>query len=141
MDAAKLTTKSQEALSEAVRRAAGSGHPAVEPVHLLLSLLGQPDGTAGHLLDAAGVDRAAVRARAEEALRRLPSASGSTVASPRSSPSYSVLQTRASGAANSATTTCIPENLWSAWPRMRRCRKPVCVSRRHTGCAARRVRV
>ena len=94
MDAAKLTTKSQEALSEAVRRAAGSGHPAVEPVHLLLSLLGQPDGTAGHLLDAAGVDRAAVRARAEEALRRLPSASGSTVASPQlSRPSYSVLQT------------------------------------------------
>ncbi|HEY9351557.1 MAG TPA: AAA family ATPase, partial [Acidothermales bacterium] len=47
-----------------------------------------------HLLDAAGVDRAAVRARAEEALRRLPSASGSTVASPQlSRPSYSVLQT------------------------------------------------
>ena len=97
MDAAKLTTKSQEALSEAVRRAAGSGHPAVEPVHVLLSLLGQPDGTAGHLLDAAGVDRAAVRARAEEALRRLPIASGSTVASPQlSRPSYSVLQTAGS---------------------------------------------
>jgi ATP-dependent Clp protease ATP-binding subunit ClpB len=94
MDAAKLTTKSQEALSEAVRRAAGSGHPAVEPVHLLVSLLGQPDGTAGHLLNTVGVDQAAIRARAEEALRRLPSASGSTVASPQlSRPAYAVLQT------------------------------------------------
>ena len=31
----KLTRKSQEALSAAVRRAAGDGHPQVSPAHLL----------------------------------------------------------------------------------------------------------
>ena len=36
----KLTQKSQEALSAAVRRAAAEGHPQVEPQHLLVALLG-----------------------------------------------------------------------------------------------------
>jgi len=82
IDGFKLTTKSKEAVSEVVRRAVTGGHPQVEPVHLLLALLGQADGTAGPLLDAVGADRVAVRARADELLRRLPSATGSTVAAP-----------------------------------------------------------
>src|SRR5664279_2848489 len=53
MDNAKLTTKSQEALSQAVRRAAAGGNAQVEPVHLLLALLEQTDGTAVPLLEAA----------------------------------------------------------------------------------------
>ena len=45
MDADRLTTKSQEAVSTAVRRAATEGHPEVAPVHLLLALLEVEDGT------------------------------------------------------------------------------------------------
>ena len=92
MDAYKLTTKSQEALSDAVRRAATAGHPHVEPVHLLMALLAQADGTAGPLVEAAGADRAAIRAQAEALIGRLPSATGATVAAPGlSRPAFSVL--------------------------------------------------
>jgi ATP-dependent Clp protease ATP-binding subunit ClpB len=99
MDTMKLTTKSQEALSQAVRRAAAEGHAQVEPVHLLLALLDQPEGTATPLLAAAGADAAAIRGRAEHALARLPKASGSTVAAPNlSRPALAVL----SGASDQA---------------------------------------
>ena len=53
----KLTRKSQEALSAAVRRAAADGSPQVESLHLLLALLDQADGMRGacgaalHLVD------------------------------------------------------------------------------------------
>ncbi|MFP5218154.1 MAG: ATP-dependent chaperone ClpB [Actinomycetes bacterium] len=83
MDADRLTTKSSEALSTAVRRAASGGHPEVAPVHLLLALLDQPEGIATSLLTAVGVDPAGVRARAEQQLAQLPKASGSTVAAPQ----------------------------------------------------------
>ena len=83
MDTERLTTKSQEAISTAVRRAASEGHPEVAPVHLLLALLAQPDGIAGHLLQAVGADPAQVRTRAEGLLRALPAASGASVAAPQ----------------------------------------------------------
>jgi ATP-dependent Clp protease ATP-binding subunit ClpB len=82
MDAETLTTKSREALSAAVRSAAAAGHAQVEPAHLLLALLGQPEGIAGPLLEAVGADRGAVGRDVQELVRRLPSASGPTVASP-----------------------------------------------------------
>ncbi|MEQ4208127.1 ATP-dependent chaperone ClpB [Actinopolymorpha sp. B9G3] len=93
MDAQKLTTKSQDALSAAVRQAANAGNPAVEPVHLLIALLADPEGTAGALLDAVGTDRVAVQKAAAEAAERLPAASGSTVQAPGlARPLYQVLQ-------------------------------------------------
>ena len=93
MDAQKLTTKSQDALSGAVRQAASSGNPSVEPVHLLMTLLADTEGTAGALLDAVGADRAAVQKAATEAAARLPAASGSTVQAPGlARPLYQVLQ-------------------------------------------------
>jgi ATP-dependent Clp protease ATP-binding subunit ClpB len=79
----KLTTKSQEALSSAVQRATTSGHPQVEPVHLLLALLSQADGTTAPLLDTVNADRTALREEAEQIAVRLPSASGTTVSSPQ----------------------------------------------------------
>jgi ATP-dependent Clp protease ATP-binding subunit ClpB len=82
MDADKLTTKSQEALTTAVRRAAADGHPQVEPVHLLLALLAQADGTTVPVLDAAGAQPGIVKSRADELLARLPKAYGSTTAAP-----------------------------------------------------------
>ncbi len=82
MDASSLTTRSQEAFSTAVRSAGAAGHPDVEPAHLLVALLDQPDSTAGALLDAVGADRSAVRRDAQALVDRLPRASGSSVAAP-----------------------------------------------------------
>ena len=82
MDAERLTTRSQEAVSAAVRRASAEGHPEVAPVHLLLALLDQSDGIAAPLLTAVGAQPAQVRTRAEALLLALPKAQGSTVAAP-----------------------------------------------------------
>src|SRR3954465_4916096 len=78
----KLTTRSQEAIAAAQRLAVDRGQAALEPVHLLVALLEQTDGIAGPLLQATGADPADVRAKADAALRRLPSVSGSTVPAP-----------------------------------------------------------
>ncbi len=92
MDANKLTTRSQQALSDAVRRATTAGNPQVEPPHLLWALLEQTDGTAPALLGAVGVDVAALRGQAEALVGRLPAAAGATVAAPALSRStYQVL--------------------------------------------------
>ncbi len=81
----KLTTKSQEALAEAISLAAGRGNPQVEPLHLLSALLGQQGGVAVALLDAVGVNRADVAARANAAIAALPGAEGSSVQQPSAS--------------------------------------------------------
>jgi ATP-dependent Clp protease ATP-binding subunit ClpB len=83
MEANKLTTKSQEALSAAVRHSVDRGNPAVEPAHLLGALLEQTDGTAGPLLRAVGADLTDVRAENDALQGRLPSASGATVSAPQ----------------------------------------------------------
>ncbi|GAB3278919.1 ATP-dependent chaperone ClpB [Actinocorallia lasiicapitis] len=95
----KLTNRSQDAVSVAVRRAASEGSPQVEPVHLLAALLTQQDGTAVPLLEAVGADPAALRRRTEEAIAGLPKAQGSTVAAPQTSrPLLAALNTAASRA-------------------------------------------
>jgi len=78
----KLTTKSQEALAEAISLAAEKGNPQVEPLHLLSALLGQQGGVAVALLDAVGVNRADVIARTNAAIAALPGAEGSSVQQP-----------------------------------------------------------
>jgi ATP-dependent Clp protease ATP-binding subunit ClpB len=78
----KLTTRTQEAMAAAVRRAATDGHPQVEPAHLLAALLEQTDGVAPGLITAVGADVAALKAAADRSLAALPSASGSSVSSP-----------------------------------------------------------
>ena len=80
-----LTTRSQEAIAAAQRGAVSAGNPALEPVHLLDALLGQPDGIALALLDALGVDRSGLLAATQTALARLPRASGTTVSGPQAS--------------------------------------------------------
>ncbi|MCW2533575.1 MAG: clpB [Blastococcus sp.] len=86
----KLTTRSQEAIAAAQRLAVDRGQAALEPLHLLAALLEQTDGIAGPLLKAVGADPADVRAKAEAALRRMPSVSGATVSAP--SPSRELLR-------------------------------------------------
>ena len=81
----KLTRKSQEALSEAVKRAAAAGNPSVDALHLLVALIEQSGGTAAPLLRAVGADPATTAKRAEELLARLPRAAGTTVGPPETS--------------------------------------------------------
>jgi len=78
----KLTRKSQEALSEAVRRATTDGNPHVEPLHLLAALVSQSEGVAQPLLRAVGADPAAVLQTTESMIARLPKAAGTTVSAP-----------------------------------------------------------
>jgi ATP-dependent Clp protease ATP-binding subunit ClpB len=79
----KLTTKSQEAVTAAVRSAADRGNPDVEGEHLLLALLAQPDGIAAPLVRAVGADVDQLRRETEALIARLPSASGVTVSAPQ----------------------------------------------------------
>jgi ATP-dependent Clp protease ATP-binding subunit ClpB len=79
----KFTQKSQDALFAAKQRAADQGHPQIEPAHLLVTLLGQGDGTAVPLLEAVGADPRAVRRRAEEQLAGMPRVAGATVGPPQ----------------------------------------------------------
>ncbi|MDQ1624525.1 MAG: ATP-dependent Clp protease ATP-binding subunit ClpB [Actinomycetota bacterium] len=85
MEPNKLTTKSQEALADAIRRAVTAGSPHLEPAHLLVALLEQPGSVVPPLLAAVGADPADVAAKAQALLGQLPSASGSTVSSPEAS--------------------------------------------------------
>ncbi len=78
----KLTTRSQEAMATAVRRAATDGHATVEPAHLLAALLEQSDGVAPALLRAVGADVRSLAAGVEATLAALPKVSGSSVSSP-----------------------------------------------------------
>ena len=81
----KLTRKSQEAISAAIRQAASDGNPQVEPVHLLLALLKQSDGTAQPLLEAAGADMGRVLMEASTLQEKLPQTRGATASAPETS--------------------------------------------------------
>jgi ATP-dependent Clp protease ATP-binding subunit ClpB len=81
----KLTRKSQDALSAAVRQAAADGNPQVDPLHVLVALIGQDGGTAAPLLRAVGADPAIVAKDAAGRLARLPRANGQTLSAPEMS--------------------------------------------------------
>ncbi len=83
MDTEKLTTRSRDAVSTALRTALTKGNPAAEPEHLLHALLLVPGNTVAPLLNAAGVDPAVVNAAAQGAITKLPSAQGSSVTQPQ----------------------------------------------------------
>ncbi|MCW3158690.1 ATP-dependent chaperone ClpB [Micropruina sonneratiae] len=82
MDTSKLTAKSRDAVSAALRNALTNGNPSAEPVHLLHALLMVPDNTVGSLLSAVGADPKVVDAAAQGAITKLPSASGNSVSQP-----------------------------------------------------------
>jgi ATP-dependent Clp protease ATP-binding subunit ClpB len=82
MNTERLTTKSRDAVTAAVRQALTNGNPNAEPVHLLHGLLLTPDNTVGALLEAVGSDPAAVDAAAVAAIKKLPATSGSSVSQP-----------------------------------------------------------
>ncbi len=81
----KLTRKSQEALSVAIRQAAANGNPQVEPLHLLVALIEQSDGTAAPLLRAVGADPAVLAKEAADQISRLPGMRGDSANAPQTS--------------------------------------------------------
>jgi ATP-dependent Clp protease ATP-binding subunit ClpB len=83
--AEKFTTRSREAIEAAQLSATTGGNTHTEPIHLLVALLRQEDGTPRSLVTKAGVDARDLTARAEAALGALPTASGATVQQPTGS--------------------------------------------------------
>ena len=81
----KLTQKSQEALSVAIRRATTDGNPQTEPVHLLAALLDQAEGITRPLLKGVGADPDTLKDKVDMAAKGLPKAAGATVGSPGAS--------------------------------------------------------
>jgi ATP-dependent Clp protease ATP-binding subunit ClpB len=72
----KLTTKLQEALADAQSLAVGNDNQYIDPVHLLVALLGQDDGSARSLLQRAGVNVGALTNALKSGIERLPKVSG-----------------------------------------------------------------
>ena len=72
----KLTLKAQEAFSDAQKLASERGHQALEPEHLLLSLLRQPDGIVKPVFEKIGIDDALLTAEVEKSIADQPQVSG-----------------------------------------------------------------
>lgn len=68
----KLTTKFQQALSDAQSLAVGHDHTSIEAAHLLSALLSQDDGGTSSLLARAGVNLEPLKAGLQVALNQLP---------------------------------------------------------------------
>ncbi|SER04104.1 ATP-dependent chaperone ClpB [Microlunatus flavus] len=88
MDTNKLTTKSRDAVSSALRLALTGGNPYVEPSHLLHALLLVPGNAVAPLITAVGADPAVVDAAARGAISKLSSATGSSVSQPQLSGAF-----------------------------------------------------
>ncbi|HEX7635604.1 MAG TPA: ATP-dependent chaperone ClpB [Noviherbaspirillum sp.] len=72
----KLTTKLQEALSDAQSLAVGNDNQYIEPVHILTALLNQADSGTRSLLQRAGVNVGGLLNGLKQVLERLPKVSG-----------------------------------------------------------------
>jgi ATP-dependent Clp protease ATP-binding subunit ClpB len=71
----KLTTRFQEALTEAQTLAVTRGNPYIEPAHLLFAMLAQPEGPRA-LLERAGVKLQALKTAVETILSGMPEVEG-----------------------------------------------------------------
>ena len=72
----KFTLKVQEALQDAQSLAGTLGHQAIEPEHLLISLLQQQDGIAGAILNKLNVSPQKVEQELHHDLKKQPSVGG-----------------------------------------------------------------
>ena len=75
----KLTEKSREALLEAQHLAEEYNHPAVEPEHLLAALLAQENGVVPSVISKIGGDIQMLSQSLDNALSKMPRATGSSV--------------------------------------------------------------
>src|SRR4051794_5694185 len=79
MNPNKLTTKAQDALQAMQSLAQSRGHQSLEPEHLLLALLDQPEGAVNATLHRMNVDLPALHGSIESALEKKPTVSGGDV--------------------------------------------------------------
>lgn len=74
----KLTTKFQQALGEAQSLALAHDNQYIEPVHLLLAVMNDQEGSASSLIERAGGNPKRVRDEAQAAVDRLPKVTGTS---------------------------------------------------------------
>jgi ATP-dependent Clp protease ATP-binding subunit ClpB len=74
----KLTTKFQQALSDAQSLAVGNDNPSIEAQHLLAALINQEDGGTLSLLSRAGVNTGNLKSSLQKAIESLPKMEEST---------------------------------------------------------------
>src|SRR5574337_1095768 len=74
----KFTVKAQEALQGTQDIASRFGNQQLEPVHLLLALVEQPEGIVPAILQRLGVQPATVAQETEKAIEALPKVGGTT---------------------------------------------------------------
>jgi len=82
----KFTIKAQEAIVDANTIAKNNDHQQVEPEHLLLALLEQPEGLTGPLLKKLGADPNIIDGQLREAVKKIPKVYGATSGQPYISP-------------------------------------------------------
>lgn len=82
MNSFNPTTKTQEALQQALAKASANGNPDIRPAHLLAAILDQKDGIAVPVLKATGVDPDTVLAEARALVDSYPKAEGQNMANP-----------------------------------------------------------
>ncbi|HND55530.1 MAG TPA: Clp protease N-terminal domain-containing protein, partial [Pirellulaceae bacterium] len=95
----KLTIKAQEAVAGAQNLAGERGHPEMQPLHLLSTLLAERDGVIKPLLEKIGVNLGQLQRLVDAELNRLPKTSGGATPQPNS-----VLRQVLEAAARDATT-------------------------------------
>jgi ATP-dependent Clp protease ATP-binding subunit ClpB len=76
LDPNRWTMKTSEAVQTAIESARADANPEVTPDHLMLALLGQPEGVVLPILQKLGVSPVTLRNKAAEAVARLPKAYG-----------------------------------------------------------------
>jgi len=72
----RFTTRATEAINAAQQLAEGEGHPELTALHLLLSLVDQPDGVVPAVIERLGKDPAAAAGAVRAELAKLPKVSG-----------------------------------------------------------------
>ncbi|HJG63783.1 MAG TPA: ATP-dependent chaperone ClpB [Corynebacterium stationis] len=82
MNSFNPTTKTQEALQQALAKASANGNPDIRPAHLLAAILEQKDGIAVPVLKATGVDPDTVLTEARALVDSYPKAEGQNMANP-----------------------------------------------------------
>ena len=93
MQMEKLTALSQQALQAADSAARTATHPEITGLHILDALLKQSDGLISPLVRTADADPDALGRQVVEALRRLPTVSGSTSSPGLAAPARKALET------------------------------------------------
>ena len=76
MNSSKFTTNAEEAVTAARQLAEVSGHPEIEPEHILVSLIGQYNGVVPTLLDKLEANASSLSATLANQLASLPSSIG-----------------------------------------------------------------